>query len=195
MSNHPINIPEPTSSNDCAQPGPWRLRRARNSDSEALFDLLSLPPVFEFLCDGVPPPYSKVEEVVSQPPEAMGDSGYGFWLLFANDESLVGGVGLKPYARPDVAELTYLLHPTFWGKGLATRMSWTVIEWGFQTSLFNQVVAGADAPNKGSIAVMKRLGMRYFKDVTYPLGPGVEYALRANDPKPSPLPIAIRFSD
>lgn len=108
---------------------------------------------------------------------------------------MVGCVGLEEDLRPGTAELVYLLHPDHWGEGLATRMSWTIVDWSFRTKQLEQVVAGADEPNTASVAVMKRLGMQYLRAVSYPLGPGVEYVMRHTDPKPRPLPRLIPLAN
>ena len=48
------------------------------------------------------------------------------------------------------------------------------------------IVAGADGANTASIGVMRRLGMRFNRKVQYPLGTGVEYFRRHDDPAPDP---------
>jgi len=39
--------------------------------------------------------------------------------------------------------------------------------------------------------VMRRLGMRFHKDVQYPLGAGVEYVMHRDDVGPLPKPVLI----
>jgi hypothetical protein len=51
--------------------------------------------------------------------------------------------------------------------------------------------AGTDLPNKASLAVMRRLGMRFHNDVQYPLGAGVEYVMHRDDVGPLPKPVLI----
>jgi hypothetical protein len=46
-------------------------------------------------------------------------------------------------------------------------------------------------PDAASLAVMRRLGMRFHKDVHYPLGAGVEYVLHRDDAGPLPKPALI----
>jgi hypothetical protein len=54
------------------------------------------------------------------------------------------------------------------------------------------VFAGADGPNRASQSVMRRLAMRFRRAVEYPLGPGVEYVLQRDDPRPAPaLPMPM----
>jgi RimJ/RimL family protein N-acetyltransferase len=68
-------------------------------------------------------------------------------------------------------------------------MAWTVISNAFLKSQIDFIIAGADLPNTPSIAVMRRLGMRFRKNVLYPLGAGVEYALHRDDVGPLPKPV------
>jgi len=70
-------------------------------------------------------------------------------------------------------------------------MAWTAITHTFLSSQIDSVIAGTDIPNTASIATMRRLGMRFHKDVQYPLGAGVEYVLRRDDVGPVPKPVLI----
>ena len=108
------------------------------------------------------------------------------WLLEGTSHSCIGCVELRPYPLPRATELTYLLDPDHWGQGLATRMAWTAISRAFQSPRFDIVVAGADVPNAASLALMQRLGMRFYKAVRYPLGAGLEYSLHRDDAGPVP---------
>jgi RimJ/RimL family protein N-acetyltransferase len=108
------------------------------------------------------------------------------WFLEHDSTRYAGCVELRPYSSWRSAEVTYLLDPRYWGQGLAPRMAWTVITHAFLSSQIDSVIAGTDLPNTASLAVMRRLGMRFHKDVHYPLGPGVEYVLRRDDAEPLP---------
>lgn len=166
----------------------WRLRRASEQDVDALYALLCVPEVFRYLMDGVPPPRWRAQKWIELNSIASASCGLGLWMLDGDGEQLAGCVSLEAHSLPRTAELMYLLHPEYWGQGLATRMSCTVIESVFRKRLLDQIVAGADEPNQASVAVMSRLGMKYLRSVRYPLGPGVEYVLRHDDAKPIPLP-------
>ncbi len=166
----------------------WFFHRASEQDVDALYALLCVLEVYRYLSDGVPPPREVAEKWVELNRAENFASGLGLWLLEDGAQGLAGCVGLDADSRPRTAELVYVLHPAYWGQGLATRMSWTAVEHVFRERLLDQIVAGADAPNQASIAVMRRLGMKYLRTVQYPLGPGVEYVLRHDDPKPTPLP-------
>ena len=113
------------------------------------------------------------------------------WFLEDASTRYAGCVELQPYPSSRFAELTYLLDSREWGQGLAPRMAWTAITHTFLSSQIDSVIAGADLANAASLAVMRRLGMRFHKDVQYPLGAGVEYVLHRDDPGPLPKPVLI----
>ena len=153
------------------------LRLAQTDDIDAVHVLLSEPEVYKYLGDGVAPPPAVAEQWVNESDALHRDHGGGLWILQASDASAVLGlVLLGDYAEGRI-ELTYVLQPSVWGQGLATRMAHTAMTVCFAHGTVSTIWAGADAPNTASIAVMERLGMRFWRHATYPAGPGVEYEL------------------
>jgi RimJ/RimL family protein N-acetyltransferase len=132
-----------------------------------------------------------LESWIAHSPHDFKERGIGLWVLENSEGQLVGCVRLEAHPASRSAELTYVLHPQFWGMGLATRMSWSVMQRAFAGTNLDQIIAGADDPNTASFAVMHRLGMRFLRHVQYPAGPGKEYICRRTDPAPSPVPEAI----
>lgn len=136
--------------------------------------------MYEFLSDGAAPERAAVDEWMVAATSA--EPPFGLWLLEDDDGELLGCVRLATVDdMPGAAELTYVVHPDYWGQGLATAMSRTVIAMAFSVTACEQILAGADLPNSRSIVVMQRLGMQYLRDVEYPAGPGVEYRLMRSD--------------
>ena len=119
------------------------------------------------------------------------ETGLGIWILEGQAKPHAGCVELRAYAAPRLAELTYLLDPSHWGRGLALCMAWTAIAHAFLSAHIDAVIAGADRPNGASFAVMRRLGMRFHKEVQYPLGAGADYVLHRDDPGPKPAPALL----
>lgn len=170
----------------------WVLRPARDADAGRLHALLLVPDVYRHLCDGVAPPRDAVDGWIARSHGDFATAGVGMWLLETAEGELDGCVRLE-LQEAGRAELIYLLHPRVWGRGLATRMAWTVIRRGLDAGL-DEIVAGADAPNLASVAVMRRLGMTYLRAVEYALGAGVEYRLRRGDAMPMPAPEPLAFA-
>jgi ribosomal-protein-alanine N-acetyltransferase len=169
----------------------WRLRAANLNDIDGLHALGANPLVYRYLNDGVPPDKEFIARRVAESVATAGTTGLGMWILEDDSTRYAGCVELRPYPSSRSAEVTYLLDPRYWGQGLALRMAWTAITHAFLSSQIDSVIAGTDLPNTASLAVMRRLGMRFHKDVHYPLGAGVEYVLHRDDAGPLPKPALI----
>jgi [ribosomal protein S5]-alanine N-acetyltransferase len=169
----------------------WRLRSADLSDADGLYALASIPLVYRYLFDGSPPGKEFIRSRVAECVANAGETGLGMWFLENVPTRYAGCVELRPYPAARTAEVIYLLDPHFWGQGLALRMAWSAITHAFSSSQIHSVVAGADGENAASIAVMRRLAMRFHQDVLYPLGAGVEYVLHKDDKGPVPRPPLI----
>jgi ribosomal-protein-alanine N-acetyltransferase len=171
--------------------GDWRLRAARPDDTDGLHALAAKPSVYRYLFDGVAPDKEFIARRVTRGVADAANAGFGMWFLESPAVRYAGGVTLQSYPSPGAAELTYLLDPAIWGQGLALRMAWTAIMQAFHSSKIDAVIAGADSPNARSLALMRRLGMRFHKNVRYPLGAGVEYVLHRDDAGPQPKPLLL----
>ena len=60
-----------------------------------------------------------------------------------------------------VAEIGYVLNPDFWGMGLATEAAAEVIKFGFETMNMHRIEAKFMFGNDASLAVMRKLGMKF----------------------------------
>lgn len=171
-----------------------RLRRAAPADGDALHALASEPAVYRYLGDDQVPPRAVVDAWIGVP-AADSEAGLGTWVLVDANGRIDGAVLLLRDAAPRTAELVYLLHPRAWGRGLATRMAWTVMSGAFARGQVDAVIAGADVPNVASIAVMQRLGMQFLRDMVFPLGAGVQYRRVRGAAAPAPLPMPLFVLD
>lgn len=59
------------------------------------------------------------------------------------------------------AELGYAVHADHWGRGYATDATRTLIDFAFDTLDLHRITAAVGPENAASIAVVRRLGMRY----------------------------------
>jgi RimJ/RimL family protein N-acetyltransferase len=169
----------------------WRLRAADLSDTDGLLALCSMPLVYRYLCDGAPPTKEFIRARVADSVARGEEIGLGMWFLENVSTRYAGCVELRGYPAAGTAEVIYSLDPRLWGRGLASRMAWSAITHAFSSSHIHTIIAGADGENAASIVVMRRLGLRFHKDVLYPLGPGVEYVLHRGDQGPVQRPRLI----
>jgi [ribosomal protein S5]-alanine N-acetyltransferase len=58
-------------------------------------------------------------------------------------------------------EISYALHPDYWGQGLATAAGRQLVQLGFDQHGLHRIFATCDPRNIASAAVLKRLGMQY----------------------------------
>jgi RimJ/RimL family protein N-acetyltransferase len=151
--------------------------------------------VYRYLFDGSAPSRQFIAGRIEQGAVSAAACGLGIWRLLGPYAPYAGCVQLHPDVVGRWAEITYFLDPACWGKGLTVRMAWTVIALAFCSGHIDTVMAGADAPNEASFAVMRRLGMRFHRHVAYPLGAGAEYVLHRDDPGPQPRPEPMRFAE
>lgn len=169
----------------------WLLRPVRQNDTDSLHALACHPLVYRYLFDGAAPDREFIANRVTQAIANTVTSSLGMWILQGRITSCAGCVELRLYPLPNSAEITYLVHPNYWGQGLATRMAWTAITLAFAAPSIDWIIAGHDLPNTASLAVMHSLGMRFHKAVQYPLGAGAEYILHRGDSGPMPRPALI----
>jgi RimJ/RimL family protein N-acetyltransferase len=169
----------------------WRLRQACLADTDVLHALGCKPPVYRYLFDASPPTRAFIAGRIAEAVATAADTGLGMWLLCCATQSCAGCVQLQLDRPARSAELTYLLDPLHWGRGLALRMAWTAITQAFQSGHVDTIIAGADEPNAASFRLMHRLGMRFHRHVRYPLGAGREYALRRGEAGPVPSPTLL----
>lgn len=169
----------------------FHLRLVTQADGDRLHQLFVLPPVYRYLADGVAPPRHITSEWIARSATDRAQADVGLWLLVDARDSILGCVRTHLRAEPLTAELTYVLHPDLWGRGLATRMGWTATVAAFNDGRIERMIAGTDDPNVASRAVMERLGMRFLHATRNARWAGVEYVRLRDDPAPEPLPALI----
>ncbi len=135
-------------------------------DTEAAYEIYRDPDVVRFL-GSVPQP---VESLAAQREridrwmtanDAIRSTGYGFWALATTDGTLVGATLLKPLPDADEVEVGWHLGTAHWGRGYATEGARGALAYGFETLGLDVVYAVVVRENEPSLAVARRLGMRY----------------------------------
>ena len=92
--------------------------------------------------------------------------GFGRWaVLNKSTDRMVGLCGLR--LMEDTPELFYAFAKDVWGLGLATESAKACLRYGLEELGFDRIVAACRHANAASIRVMKKIGMRYEKDINY----------------------------
>ncbi|MEP7240205.1 MAG: GNAT family protein [Devosia sp.] len=141
-----------------------QLRPFTRADVDAVFAYRSLPAVAEYLTDQ-PMSHDECAEAVRIRTGQFGFTSEGDRIVLAleqrHDGRLIGEVSLiwRSLANGQ-AEIGYVVHPDFWGRGLATEAARAILDFGFSVIDLHRVYARCDARNLASAKVMERLGMR-----------------------------------
>jgi RimJ/RimL family protein N-acetyltransferase len=171
----------------------WQLRPVARHDLQALVRLTDEPRVYRYLFDGQAPGEQALADWIHASEQSFRERGVGCWALCSPQHSCSGVISLLQRQADSEVELAYALHPDVWGQGLAIRMAVCVIRRGFASGI-ERIIAGVDLPNAASLVVLQRLGMRFLRDVVYPLGDGAEYQLVRDDVRLLPEVEAIAFA-
>jgi RimJ/RimL family protein N-acetyltransferase len=88
--------------------------------------------------------------------------GMGFCLVFEKESgNFIGEAGifhlLFDDTQPEI-EIGYHLHKKFWGRGYATELTKSLIQWGFQHLSINKIVSATYPDNIASQKVLKKSG-------------------------------------
>ena len=147
-----------------------RLRELTEADAPALLALYQHADVSRFM--GPPPASLDIEtaNIRSHRAQYYTARGYGLWGVESREDGqLIGRCGLLDVTlrgRPEV-ELSYLIHPDRWGRGLATEAARAVVAYARVPLGLTRIVALIHPANTRSLHVAERLGMRPDGSVEY----------------------------
>jgi [ribosomal protein S5]-alanine N-acetyltransferase len=78
------------------------------------------------------------------------------------DGSVVGNGALQIRNRAHrQGEISYIVHPQLWGRGIATGIGQELLRIGFDDLQLHRIVGTCDPRNAGSERVLRKLGMTY----------------------------------
>ncbi len=139
------------------------LRKFVPADVDAYAAYHTLPEVYRFLYADAPGG-AALDEQFSQilaVPFAQDGDTLSLAVVRRDDNALIGEVLLKLASTAALqAEVGYIFHPAYAGKGYATEAVAAMIDLAFQHFGFHRVFARLDAANHGSVGVVERLGLR-----------------------------------
>ena len=140
------------------------LRPFRDADFEAVHEYASDEAVTRYTSFGPNSP-EETREFLARCLAEVDESPrqhYNLAITLRGDDRAIGGVGFNiDHPRHDGAEMGYVLHPSQWGKGIATEASSAILRYAFDTVDLHRIVARCHPDNPASAAVMRKLGMTY----------------------------------
>lgn len=127
-----------------------RLRRARMSDLDAIHRVLSDPRAMRYWST---PPHATLEQsrawlasMVDVPPHENAD------FVIEHDGAVIGKAGC--WRMPEIG---FILHPDYWGRGLAREAVGAVVDHVFAHFDVPAVIADVDPRNGASLSLLGRL--------------------------------------
>lgn len=164
------------------------LRAVAADDFEAVAALLRDPDVRRYLCD------DQVfgDEVIAgflARSAALDAEGLGLWTIELDVDPVAGLVGLQPTEgvmassprTEGAVELLIALAPTHWGVGLAAEVVSAAQDHARRALGLTRLVAGVDAPNHRSHALMRRCGFTAIGEIDGPMHRNTLYEAALSD--------------
>jgi ribosomal-protein-alanine N-acetyltransferase len=151
------------------------LRALAPGDAPDLRRLCDEPAVRRHLFDGEPVPLVEARAMIRRSQSDFAAGGVGlFGLRRHGEERLIGMGGLFVVEGVGEPELVYAVHPSYWGRGLATEAARAVVAHALEAVGLRRVLVSADRPNAASARVIEKLGARPLGGVSHALS-GVDY--------------------
>jgi len=132
------------------------------------FHLLNTDPVVrKYLWDDQVIAESEARDILQQNQQLFSEKGYGLWKICrTEDQQAIGYTGLWFFFEEPQPQLLYAILTPFGKKGYATEAARAVMDFAFMSLGWTYLIAATDPPNRSSMAVARRLGMRLWKEKT-----------------------------
>jgi ribosomal-protein-alanine N-acetyltransferase len=138
------------------------LRELVDDDAPFILELVDSPAFHENIGDRGVRDLDGARTYIAGVRESYAKNGFGLWraALKTTDEP-VGLCGLVKRDALPLPDVGYALLERFWGQGLATEAAGATLDHGLGV-LGSPVIAAITKPgNRGSIAVLEKIGMAY----------------------------------
>jgi len=94
--------------------------------------------------------------------QKMPRTRFTFAIVHKEDEIMIGSgeISIRCFDNK-TGEISYILNPDYWGKGIATEVAKVVIEFGFSELNLHRIYATCAPKNVGSQKVLEKSGMSF----------------------------------
>lgn len=138
------------------------LRFLKESDINYLEPLENDPEVKKYFPDG-PRDRKKTEDMIRRFISNHVIKGLPNFMIFDIESGeFIGRVGFG-LTEDNEIEIGYVLHKKFWGKGIASEAVSAILKYAKEHIKSDYIIAYADVGNIGSIRVMEKCGLEYYK--------------------------------
>ena len=140
------------------------LREMTIEDAENAFLLNLDPDVIKYTGDE---PFKSIEEAkyFLSKYDHYKKYGFGRWAVInKSDNEFLGWCGLKYHEKENFHDIGFRFMKKYWNKGYATEAAKVCLQVGFEKFNMPIIVGNAMKQNIGSIKVLQKIGLTYFKD-------------------------------
>lgn len=136
------------------------LREWKESDAQALSDILNDKRILDNLRDGLPYPYTKNDALLYINSCISGDKDAQFCFAIICDGKVVGSIGAfrQTNIHSRTAEVGYYVGTEYWGNGIATEAVRLACLYVFDNTDIVRIFAEPFAENIGSCRVLEKNG-------------------------------------
>lgn len=139
------------------------LRKIRVSDAADMYSYSCLRSVTRYLLWNPHPDVEYTRRYVSYLQQKYRQGLYYDWAIVElKSGRMIGTCGFPTISEENCrAEVGYVLHPEFWGKGYATEALSAILSFAFRVLGLHRVEARCFEEHTASARVMEKCGMRY----------------------------------
>ncbi|MCA9764017.1 MAG: GNAT family N-acetyltransferase, partial [Gemmatimonadetes bacterium] len=132
-----------------------RLRRPRLADAEAILEYGSDPEVARYADWPVRSDLASLRELLHDRAARWTSGAEYYWVITERErDGAIGGSCCR--VTGDAAEVGFLVHRQFWGRGIATVACTAVVAWLWSVPTVRRVWATCDAENLASARVLEK---------------------------------------
>lgn len=158
------------------------LRRLTKRDAAALHCCTGDPQVMRYWYPGPDVDLAATARRIAEIDAHWRRHGFGdFAVCEPASGELVGFAGLHYIAGMAEVNIGYALQPAYWRCGLGTAVSRLLLEHGFAALDLPQIVAVIDPGNEASVALVRKVGFSFARELTWQGQARVLYAVAAAD--------------
>lgn len=138
------------------------LRGFKPEDFEPLFALYSDLEAMRFIRPGWVATREEVKEGLERGKQRWQEQGFGRWAVtLKTTGEFIGYCGFQYVEQTPQVELLYAISQPNWRRGYTTELARACLQWVFENTSLDRVIALAHPDNVGSWRVMEKAGMKF----------------------------------
>lgn len=137
------------------------LRPLEHADAPAWFEYVGDPAVMQYTSSSIRT-LEDLRPIIERANSPEPGTPIHFAVCMRPEDRFVGNVGFHTISVLNrTAEITYDVHPSLWGRGIASAVCAAAASWGFAEQHFVRIQAPVLEPNIASIRVLERCGFQF----------------------------------